>query len=123
MQVLELEKIIIVGDKILVRPSNAGEKTSSGLYLPPGVDERDKVQSGYALKVGPGYAVGTSSEDEPWKESTQAARYIPLQIREGDYLIFLKKEAIHIEFRGEKLVIVPQSAVLLVYREDFLVAE
>jgi chaperonin GroES len=40
-------------------------------------------------------------------------KYIPLQAKEGDLAIFLRKEAFEIEFEKEKLLIVPNSAVLL----------
>jgi co-chaperonin GroES (HSP10) len=72
--------------------------------------------------VGPGYATSTEVEDEPWKESRDKVKYIPLQAREGDLAIFLRKEAVEIEFDREKYLIIPQSALLLLIRnEDFSV--
>jgi len=38
------KKIIIVGDRVLIKPSKPDERTASGLYLPPGVQEKEKVQ-------------------------------------------------------------------------------
>lgn len=113
-----IHKMIVVGDKILVKPSEANSKTSSGLFLPPGVHEKEKVQSGYVLKSGPGYPIGNQGDDEPWKETKDAVKYIPLQAKEGDLAIFLRTNAFEIEYEGEKLLIVPQSAVLLLIRED-----
>ena len=52
-----LKKLIIIGDRVLVRPTKPNEKTQTGLYLPPGVQEREKVQQGYIIKTGPGYAI------------------------------------------------------------------
>lgn len=115
----DLHKFIVIGDKLLVKPEESSGKTNSGLFLPPGVAEREKVQSGYVIKAGPGYPVAAPSDDEPWKESKESSRYIPLQVKEGDLAIFLKRDAFEIEFEKEKLLIVPQSAVLLVIREDF----
>ena len=62
------KKIILVGDKVLVSPEKDQEKTSHGLYLPPGVKEKEKVQSGYIVKVGPGYPVVNPNYvyQEPW---------------------------------------------------------
>ena len=55
-----------------------------------------------------------------WKEKTDAVKYIPLQAKEGDLAIFLRREAFEIEFEKEKFLIVPNSAVLLLIRnEDF----
>jgi hypothetical protein len=82
------------------------------------VVEKEKVQSGYILKAGPGYPVATpGEEDEPWKEE-QMTKYIPLQGKSGDLALYLKKDAIEIELDKEKLVIVPHSSILLLLRED-----
>ncbi|GBD88870.1 10 kDa chaperonin [bacterium BMS3Abin03] len=113
-----LDKFIVVGDRVLVRLHEESNKTSSGLYLPAGVKEKEKVQSGYVIKVGPGYATSAQEDDEPWKEPAEKIKYIPLQAKEGDLAIFLRKEAIEIEFDREKLLIVPHSAILLLIRED-----
>jgi len=120
MTLNNLDKFIVVGDRILIKPQAESEKTSSGLYLPAGVKEKERVQSGYVIKVGPGYATSTLEEDEPWKESSGPVKYIPLQAKNGDLAIFLRKEAVEIEFDGEKYLIVPQSAILLLIREDDL---
>ncbi|MBU0472825.1 MAG: co-chaperone GroES family protein [Bacteroidetes bacterium] len=116
---IDTQKIIIVGDKVLIRPFEGNKKSQGGLYLPPNVIEKEKVHSGYVLKVGPGYPVGAPTEDETWK-SPNATKYIPLEAMEGDQALFLKKDAIEIELDGEKLVIVAQSAILLLVRDNDL---
>ncbi len=118
LKLQNIDKFIVVGDRVLVRPAEDSQKTASGLYLPPGVSEKDKIQSGYVIKVGPGYPTGTNLDDEPWKETKDSVKYIPLQAKEGDLAIFLRKEAFEIEFEKEKLLIVPQSALLLLIRDD-----
>ncbi len=118
---INTEKIIIVGDRVLIKPEENLEKTNSGLYLPPGVKEKEKVQGGYILKVGPGYPVASPvDEDEPWKEKT--TKYIPLQAKEGDFALFLKKEAVEIELDKQALIILPQSAILLLIRDEDLLS-
>lgn len=117
-----IDRFIVVGDRVLVKPQEESSKTTSGLYLPVGVAEKERVHSGYVMKIGPGYATSTEVEDEPWKESSNKVKYIPLQAREGDLAIFLRKEAVEIEFEKEKFLIIPQSAILLLIRnEDFSV--
>jgi co-chaperonin GroES (HSP10) len=117
-----LDRFIVVGDRVLIKPHEETSRTSSGLYLPAGVAEKERVQSGYVIKVGPGYATSTEVEDEPWKENLNKVKYIPLQAKEGDLAIFLRKEAVEIEFEKEKYLIIPQSAILLLIRnEDFSV--
>ena len=117
-----IDRFIVVGDRVLIKPQEESSRTTAGLYLPVGVAEKERVQSGYVLKIGPGYATSTEVDDEPWKESANKVKYIPLQAREGDLAIFLRKEAVEIEFEKEKFLIIPQSAILLLIRnEDFSV--
>lgn len=54
---MKLKNLIVIGDRVLIRPSRPNERTESGLYLPPGVQEKEKVQQGYVIKAGPGYAI------------------------------------------------------------------
>lgn len=123
LNIKNISRFVVVGDRLLLRPEEETNKTSSGLYLPPGVSEKEKIQSGYVIKVGPGYPTAANIEDEPWKETKEPVKYIPLQAKEGDLAIFLRKEAFEIEFEKEKLLIVPQSAVLLLIRNDFGISD
>lgn len=116
-----LKKLIVVGDRLLIRVKKSPEKTDTGLYLPPGVQEKEKVQSGYVIKVGPGYPIPMATdEDEPWKEQDEKIKYVPLQAQEGDLAIFLQKGAVEVAYQNEKLFIVPQSSVLMLEREQDL---
>jgi co-chaperonin GroES (HSP10) len=116
----KLKKLIIIGDRVLIRPSKPNERTQTGLYLPPGVQEKEKVQQGYVIKIGPGYAIPMPPEDEPWKNQEEQIRYLPLQAKEGDLAIFLLSGATEIMYQDEKYFIVPQSAILMLEREEDL---
>lgn len=117
----KLKKLIIVGDRILLKPKKPSEQTKSGLYLPPGVHEQEKVQSGYVMKTGPGYPIPLpTEEDEPWKDKDEQIRYIPLQAKEGDLAIFLQKGAVEVMYEGERYFVVPQSSILMLEREEDL---
>ncbi len=120
VNIRNIQKFIVVGDRVLIKPESEEGKTASGLYLPPGVTEKEKIQSGYVIKVGPGYATATPPDEEPWKSNEEKVKYIPLQAKEGDLAIFLRKEAYEIEFDKEKYLIVPHSAILLLIREEDL---
>ena len=115
-----LKKLIIIGDRVLIRPTKPNERTQTGLYLPPGVQEKEKVQQGYVIKIGPGYANPIPPEDEPWKNQDEQVRYLPLQAKEGDLAIFLLSGATEIMYQNEKYFIVPQSAILMLEREEEL---
>ena len=93
---------------------------ASGLYLPPGVQEKEKVQQGYIIKTGPGYAIPMPPEDESWKQEEDKIKYVPLQAKEGDLAIFLLSGATEIFYQDEKYFIVPQSAILMLEREEDL---
>jgi len=114
------KKLIVVGDRLLIQPSRPDERTASGLYLPPGVQEKEKVQQGYVIKTGPGYAIPLPVEDEPWKAEEDNVKYVPLQAKEGDLAIFLLSGATEVMYEGDKYFIVPQSAVLMLEREEEL---
>ncbi len=116
----KLKKLIIIGDRVLIRPSKPHEQTSSGLYLPPGVQEKEKVQQGYIIKTGPGYAIPLPVENEPWKTEEEQVKYIPLQAKEGDLALFLLNAATELMYEGEKYFIVPQHAILMLEREEDL---
>lgn len=116
-----LRRLIVVGDRVLIRPKSPNDRTNSGLYLPPTVTEKEQVQTGYVIKVGPGYPIPAAVEDEPWKETEEKVKYMPLQAQEGDLAIYLQRNAIDLEVDGEKYVIVPQSAILLLDRSEDLV--
>lgn len=116
----KLKKLIVVGDRVLIRPAKPDERTQTGLYLPPGVQEREKVQQGYIIKTGPGYAIPLPPEDEPWKAHEEQVKYVPLQAREGDLAIFLLGGATEVIYQGEKYFIVPQSAILMLERDEDL---
>jgi co-chaperonin GroES (HSP10) len=72
------------------------------------------------IKTGPGYAIPVPIDDEPWRSDHDPVKYVPLQAKEGDLAIFLLSGATEVMHGGEKYFIVPQSAILMLERdEDF----
>ena len=122
---MKKKKLIVVGDRVLIEPDDAKERTDTGLYLPQGLTEREKVQGGYVVKTGPGYPMPdlTSMDEEPWAAQKREPKFLPLEAEIGDFAIFLRKAAIEIEFEGKKYLIVPQSAILVLMRDDLLSRE
>jgi len=117
-----LRNLIVIGDRLLIRPEKQDSKTKGGLLLPPGYKEKEEVQSGYVIKVGPGYPIPVAADDadEPWKNVEVKIKYIPLQANEGDKAIFMQKGAVEIIYNHEKYFIVPQHSILLLERDDTL---
>lgn len=119
MELKTRKKIILVGDKVLLAPDQEQDRTAHGLYLPPGVKEKDKVQSGIVVQVGPGYAVPNPHyiDQEQWSTTPkEPIKYLPLQAEEGDYALFLRDAAIEIEYDGAKYLIVNHSSILMLIR-------
>lgn len=118
----DISKLIVVGDRVLIKPKAQSNKSRGGLYLPPGYKEKEEVQSGYVVKAGPGYPIPLPGDDmdEPWKNSGEKTKYIPLQAKVGDMAIFIQKGAVEVMFHGEKFFIVPQHSILLLERDEEL---
>ncbi|RMF09772.1 MAG: co-chaperone GroES [Candidatus Neomarinimicrobiota bacterium] len=113
------KQIIVVGDRILLRPDTGGKKSAGGLYLPPSVTEKQEVRGGIVVEVGPGIPLGNPEDDpEPWSQQETAPRYIPLQAEVGDYALYLNKVAVPISVEGIDYVIVPQNAILVLIRDE-----
>ncbi len=103
----------------MIMPDQGEDKTDTGLYLPQGVKEKDKIQAGTVVKTGPGYPIPdpAAMEIEPWQAHQVDSKYFPLQAKEGDYCIFLRNSGVEVEFEGVKYMIVPHSAILLLVRK------
>jgi len=113
--------LIVVGDRVLIDPDERMNKTTSGLYLPATVKEKEKVMGGHIVKTGPGYPVHDPNVivEEPWSSQKKLEmKYVPLQAAEGDYALFLKDAAVEIEFEGKKYLIVPHSAIVALVRTE-----
>ena len=117
----DLEKFVMVGDRVLIKPKTPSSKTKTGLYLPPTVQENEQVHSGYIVKVGPGYPIPAMTDDEePWKGRKEDVKYVPLQAQVGDLAVYLNKSGFEIEFNKEKYIILHHSAILLIIRDENL---
>ncbi|HLR90934.1 MAG TPA: co-chaperone GroES family protein [Balneolaceae bacterium] len=112
-----VDKFIIIGDRVLIKPRDMESHTKSGLVLPATVKEKEEIHTGYIVKTGPGYPIPSTDIDEPWKENSNPTKYMGMQAEEGDLAVFLKDRAHEIEFENEKYLIVPHAAILLLIRD------
>jgi chaperonin GroES len=115
------KRLIVVGDRVLIKPEAAEDRTRVGLYLPATAVDNQAVQSGTVVATGPGNPVGVPTEvsDEPWQQAQGSSepRYVPVQARLGDHAIFFRKAAVEITFEETKYLVVPQQAILALVRE------
>jgi chaperonin GroES len=112
-------EVIVVGDKVLIKPEEESAKTPSGLYLPQGVKEKEAVGGGYVVNVGPGYpTIGPPGDAEPWSRGqTAEMRYVPLQAQKGDFAVYLRNAAVDVEIDGSPYVIISHANILLLIRD------
>ena len=117
----KLRKLIVVGDRVLIKPLKETKKTESGILLPPGVREKEKIQTGFIVKVGPGYPIPIPmDEEDSWKDEEDQMKYVRLQAKEGDKAIFLQSGAFEVIYEKEKYFIVSQASILMLEREEDL---
>jgi chaperonin GroES len=85
-----------IGDRVVVKPEAAEEKTSSGLYIPD--TAKEKPQRGTVVAVGPGrYENGAK---------------IDMTVSEGDAVLYGKYSGTEITLDGEDYLIMRESDIL-----------
>ena len=91
-------KLQPLGDKIVVRSSEAEETTASGLVIPD--TAKEKPQQGEVLAVGAG------------RRSEQTGELIPVDVSVGDVVVYSKYGGTEITVDGEDLLVLRESDVL-----------
>ena len=87
-------------DRIVVRPSEAEEKTASGLVIPD--TAKEKPQQGEVIAVGPGRRADNTGE------------LIPLDIAVGDKVVYSKYGGTEITSDGQDVLILNARDVLAI---------
>jgi chaperonin GroES len=86
-----------LGDRLIVEVLDEEDVTASGIVLPD--TAKEKPQRGKALAVGP----GPRAED---------GEYIPMDVAEGDEIIFSKYGGTEIKLGSDEVLILRESDVL-----------
>jgi chaperonin GroES len=89
-------KLKPLGDRLLVRPVEEEETTASGIVLPD--TAKEKPQKGKVLAVGDG--------------KMDDGKRIPLDVSEGDEVLYSKYGGTDITVDGEDLLVLRESDVL-----------
>ncbi len=87
-----------LGDRVVIEAVAKEETTSSGIVLPDSAKE--KPQEGKIVAVGS----GTLKDGER----------IPLEVKEGDLVIFSKYAGTEVKFEGRELLIMRESDILAI---------
>jgi chaperonin GroES len=114
------KELLVVGDRVLVRIEEGEDRTNVGLYLPPTAIDNQAVQGGTIVATGPGLPMPSldSNNEEPWRTPARETRFVPMQPRRGDYALFFRKAAVEITFEGDRYLVVPQTAILALVRDE-----
>ncbi|HEC21345.1 MAG TPA: co-chaperone GroES [Chloroflexi bacterium] len=97
-------KLRPLADRLVVEPIEQQDRTETGLYLPE--TAKEKPQQGRVLAVGPGtYREGSSER-------------IPLDVKEGDRVLFGKYAGTDVKLNGTELKILKESDVLAIIEEE-----
>jgi chaperonin GroES len=87
-----------LGDRVLIRVEETDNALPSGLVIPD--TAKEKPQEGLVIAVGPG----------SYHEGTR----IPLDVKEGDRVLFSKYGGTEVKVGGEELMILNERDVLAV---------
>ncbi|MBI3468091.1 MAG: co-chaperone GroES [Planctomycetes bacterium] len=114
------KEIVLVNDRVLIKHEKPDERTHGGLYLPQTAIEKATVQTGRIVAVGPGLPIPVldRSEEEPWRDRGATGNYLPLQAQVGDLALYVREHAVDVKIEGEDYVVVPQSALLVLLRDQ-----
>ena len=91
-------KLQPLDDRIVVRPSEAEEKTASGLVIPD--TAKEKPQQGEVLAAGPG------------RRAENTGELIPLDVKVGDKVVYSKYGGTEIKVSGEEYIILRGDDIL-----------
>ena len=86
-----------LGDRLVVRPNEGEEQTSSGIFLPE--TAKEKPQEGTVLAVGPG------ARDDNGER-------IPMEVSVDDTVLYAKYSGTTIKVDGEEILILKEADVL-----------
>ncbi len=84
-------------DRVVVRRIEAEEKSAGGIIIPD--TAKEKPSQGEVIAVGPG------GRDE-------SGKLIPIDLREGDRVLFGKWSGTEVKIDGEELLIMKESDIM-----------
>ena len=95
-------KLKPLGNRVVIDPIESEEITPGGIVLPE--TAKEKPQKGKILSTGPG-------------ERDEDGKYIPMDVKEGDTVLYAKYAGTEIKVEGKKLLILRESDLLAIVVE------
>jgi chaperonin GroES len=88
-----------LGGRLVVEPIEQEDVTTGGILLPE--TAKEKPQKGVVLAAGPG-------------ERDDKGKYIPMDVKVGDTILFNKYAGTEIKVDGKKIIILRENEVLAI---------
>ena len=88
-----------LADRVLVKVEEEETKTMGGILLPDTAQK--KSQKGVVVAVGSG-------------KMTEEGKRLPLEVKEGDEVLFAKSSGTEIEDKGEKYLLLSERDILAI---------
>ena len=92
-------KLRPLGDRVVIQPTPREEMTKSGIVLPD--TAKEKPQEGKVIAAGPGRLTDEGSRE-------------PMDVKEGDTVLYAKYAGTEFKVEGEELLIVSQKDILAI---------
>jgi len=92
-------KLKPLADRVVVEPTEQGELTASGIYVPD--TAKEKPQKGTVIAVGPG-----RKDDE--------GKRIPMDVAMGDRVLYAKYGGTEVKLEDKKVLILKESDILAI---------
>jgi chaperonin GroES len=92
-------KLRPLGDRVVIQPTPREEMTKSGIVLPD--TAKEKPQEGKILAAGPGRLTDDGTRE-------------PMDVKEGDTVLYAKYAGTEFKVEGEELLIVSQKDILAI---------
>jgi chaperonin GroES len=86
-----------LADRIVVKPAEAEQKTSSGLFIPD--NAKEKPMQGKVVAVGPG-------------RKNDKGEIVPMEVKVGDVVLYGKYSGTEVTVDGENYLIVKEPDVI-----------
>jgi chaperonin GroES len=90
-----------LNDRVLVKRVEAEERSSGGIIIPD--TAKDKPQEGRILSVGPG--------------KLEKGERTPLQVKEGDRVLFGKYSGTEVKVNGDELVLLREDEIFAILED------
>jgi chaperonin GroES len=95
----DLMKLKPLGNRVVIEPIEQEEMTAGGIVLPE--TAKEKPQKGKVIATGPG-------------ERDEDGKFIALEVKEGDEVLFAKYAGTEIKVEGKKLLILRETDLLAI---------